>query len=223
MFKPVPALKLPSGAHSRQGGRDGHSPAPKDAPARASQGQLGQPSVLTFAQKSPSPSPRVDMSDCEIASFVAFQNHALGSTNENVRTPRATERLMMHLAEGLAEMETQVESGNSHPVIMLTKTQTGRLARLYTVGDRYLDSAQRKLRPVDRSKADLTRCSAENPAVWTRTHSRPRTRADKWQLAWGCTCTRNRTMAFTSPLSPRAAQVTLSVPLKILPEAAVLT
>ena len=178
MLKPVPALKLPSGAHSRQGGRDGHSPAPKDAPARASQGQLGQPSVLTFAQKSPSPSPRVDMSDCEIASFVAFQNHALGSTNENVRTPRATERLMMHLAEGLAEMETQVESGNSHPVIMLTKTQTGRLARLYTVGDRYLDSAQRKLRPVDRSKVDLTCCPAENRQSGpehTHDHGRERT------------------------------------------------
>jgi hypothetical protein len=145
MLKPVPALKLPSGAHGRQGGRDGQLP---------SQGQLGQPSVHTL--KSPSPSPRVDtprrsdISDCEIASLVAFQNQAPGSTNENVRTPRATDRLMMHLAEGLAEMEMQVESGNSHPVIMLTKTQTGRLARLHTVGDRYLDSAQRKLRPVDR-------------------------------------------------------------------------
>jgi hypothetical protein len=45
------------------------------------------------------------------------------------------------------EMVTQEESGNSHPVIMLTKTHAGTLARLHTVGDRYLDSAQRKLRP----------------------------------------------------------------------------
>lgn len=157
MLRPVPALKLPSGAQGRQGGRDRHSPSPQDAPARASQGHSGQPSVQTFAQISPSPSPRVDTprregstSDCEIASLVAFQNQAPGSTHETVRTPRARDRLMMHLAEGLAEMEMQVESGNSHPVIMLTKTQTGRLARLYTVGDRYLDSAQTKLRPVDR-------------------------------------------------------------------------
>jgi len=34
------------------------------------------------------------------------------------------------------EMVTQEESGNSHPVIMLTKTHAGTLARLHTVGDR---------------------------------------------------------------------------------------
>ncbi len=34
------------------------------------------------------------------------------------------------------EMVTQEESGNSHPVIMLTKTLAGTLARLHTVGER---------------------------------------------------------------------------------------
>ena len=66
-----------------------------------------------------------------------------------------------HVLEIVEEaMDKQEQSGDSHPVVMLTRTQAGTLARLQTVGDRYLDA---RMRP-----------ESQTPASWSTSRGHPR-------------------------------------------------
>ncbi len=96
------------------------------------------------------------------------------------------------------EMVTQEESGNSHPVIMLTKTLAGTLARLHTVGERYFGFCPERVPPGRGVQSAVLTCShAENrqsgPA---HTHDHGRERASgSWSrnaLAPGITLWRLR-------------------------------